>query len=105
MRKQFKAWITQDGTNNPIIDLELNSIGNIDVTYNDVGGITVGSNALFTGRVKAKITLQNGANPNHSAGVNCVDSIPTAININTFISGVVADDVLQSAYLEIECGL
>jgi len=101
MRKQFKAWITQDGTNNPIVDLDINSIGNIEAIYDDVGIIKLNSDGKFTGRTSCKLSTQDGGtNVTHS--FNAIDLTPNTISLAIYYNGTLQDNAIQKAYLEIE---
>jgi len=104
MKKVFKAWVTQDGINNPTVDLHKNTIGAVSLLYNDIGGVTVSSAGLFTGRVAAKLTLQSGS-PTDTYCVDALDGTPNSIYINLFRDGAPSNVVMQKAYLEITCGL
>ena len=104
MSHKFKGWISQDGTNDPIIDLQSNTIGNIHFQYNDVGGILAMSDGLFVGRVTCKVTIQDGSN-NVQTVINCVDSIPNNIGIGGIKAGVPSNNAFNKAYVEITCGL
>lgn len=104
MRKQFKAWLTQDGTNNPIVDLHLNTIGTIDTIYDAEGIIKFNTDGKFTGRTICKLSTQDGGtNVTHS--FNAIDLTPNTISLSIFYNGVLQDNAIQKAYVEIETGL
>jgi len=104
MEKNFKGWISQDGFNDPIVDLQSNDIGNIHFQYNDVGGILAVTDGLLTGRVVCKVTIQDGSN-DVTTVINCVDSLPYNIGIGGLKDSMPSNNAFNKAYVEITCGL
>lgn len=96
--KKYVAFITQTGTNTPIVEVVENTLGgSINWIYSDIGDYLLQSNNLFSGKVGGFI---QDTNVNFTR-IQKIDN--NTVNVTTMASGngQVQDGLLTKALIEI----
>jgi hypothetical protein len=100
--KVYTALLTQSGTNDPVATVLENTIGTLDLFYDDDGLYYIESSSLFTPD-KTLIFFGTPTDGDYASiyQINCVVLSEDLIIIRTFMSGNSSDGLLTNTPIEI----